>query len=252
MVLCFLSYAHAVQSCGVHDSHTQSDGWWPLHNLYRDFHWNHRSGGEYKPAHTCRHLNLSVQTLSFFPMSIFCRISWWSHSCFSRTWLGNMCIPLTGWPWSWYRTGTKPSAVCCPDLNLGLFSASVGLHINSCIHTTPSQGFGRDRKAGIKAAMSKMTDVENVTVWGSWWCERCRFFDCVVSWGLLLCQRKRQVDRVSESWGWQEESQRWKGKKEKKSRRWGRGHGSLVWIMMTDSCGTRRLGSDRVLNFQKA
>lgn len=194
-----------------------------------------------------------------FPMSIFYRISWWSHSCFSRTWLGNMCIPLTGWPWSWFRTGTEPqetknpSEVCCSDLNKGLFSATAGLHINSCIHITPPtpQGFGRGSKSGIRAAMMKMTDVKNVSVWESWWCERCRSF-CAVSWGLLLSRKKRQVDSESEGWGWQGETQRWKRKKEQKSRRWGRGHGSLLWIMMTDSCGPRRLGSDRVLNFQKA
>lgn len=144
----------------------------------------------------------------FFPMSIFYRISWWSHSCFSRTWLGNMCIPLTGWPWSWYRTGTEPqepknpSAVCCSDLNKGLFSATAGLHINSCIHTTPPQGFGGGSKSGIRAAMMKMTDVKNVSVWEGWWCERCRSF-CAVSWGLLLSRKKRQVDRESEGWGWQ-------------------------------------------------
>lgn len=36
----------------------------------------------------------------------------------------------------------------------------------------PSQGFGGDSKAGIRTAMMKMTDVKNVTVWASWWCER--------------------------------------------------------------------------------
>lgn len=67
MVLCFFSYAHkrAVQSRGVHDSHTQSNGWWPLYDIYRDFHWNLRSGGEYKHALSCRHLDLSVQRHTF-------------------------------------------------------------------------------------------------------------------------------------------------------------------------------------------
>lgn len=64
----------------------------------------------------------------------------------------------------------------------------------------PSQGFGRDSKAGIRTAMMKMTDVKNVTVWESWWCERCSSF-FTVCWGLLLCQRKRRVDRQSEGWG---------------------------------------------------
>lgn len=111
-------------------------------------------------------------THCFFPMSIFCRISWWSHSCFSRTWLGNMCIPLTGWPWSWYRTGTKPqqtktpSGVCCSDLNKGLFSATASLHINSCIHTTPHGVLAEAVNLGSEQRWWKRL------MWKMWACER--------------------------------------------------------------------------------
>lgn len=192
MVLWFLSYTHkpAVQSRGVHDSHTQSDGWRPLHDIYRDFHWNLWSGGEYKQANTPADVRICQyrDTLSFFPMSIFCRISWWSHSCFSRTWLGNMCIPLTGWPWSWYRTGTESSAVCCPDLNLDLSSATVGLHINSCIHTTPHRDLVETVKLGSEHQWL------NWLMWKMCQCERADgvkgaflFFFFTVQWARGYC-----------------------------------------------------------------
>lgn len=55
----------------------------------------------------------SVYTHILLLLPICCRTSWWSPSYFSRTWLGNMCITLTGWPWSWCRTGTIQQAYKC-------------------------------------------------------------------------------------------------------------------------------------------
>lgn len=226
MVLCFLSYAHkrAVQSRGVHDSHTQSNGWWPLYNLYRDFHWNLRSGGEYKSALSYRHLDLLLQRHTFVLSHVHSLQDFLMESFL----LFKDLIGKHVYPSDWmamimvqnrYQTTRhqNPSAVCRSNLNVGLFLATVGLHINSCIHTTPHRDFGGDSKAGIRAAMMKMTHVKNETVWESRWCERCSSF-CAVSWGLLLCQRKRQADRECVGWGWQG---RHKGGRERKRRKAG-------------------------------
>lgn len=130
MVLCFLSYAdkRAVQSRGMHDSHTQSDGWWPLYHIYRDFHWNLWSGGEYKPVHTCRHLDLSLQRRTFFLSHVHSLQDFLMESFL----LFKDLIGKHVYPSDWmamimvqnrYQTTTyqKPSAVCCSNLNVACF-----------------------------------------------------------------------------------------------------------------------------------
>lgn len=203
MVLCFLSYTQkcAVQSRGMHDSHTQSNGWWPLYDIYRDFHRNLRFGGEYKPAHTCRHLDLSVQKHTFFL----------SHVHFLQDFLMESFLlfkDLIGkhvYPSDWmamimvqnrYQTATyqKPSAVCCSNLNVGLFSANGGLHISSCIHTTLRRDLAETAKLGSEQQ------------WWKWreWCEKCDRARELMSWKVhfFLCCELGATAVSKEKTGW--------------------------------------------------
>lgn len=196
MVLCFFSYAHkrAVQSRGVHDSHTQSNGWWPLYDIYRNFHWNLRFGGEYKPAHlqTSRFVSTETHILSFpcpfsagFPDGVipsFQGPDW--ETCVSL-WLDGHDH---GTEQVSNRNCQKPSAVCCSSLNIGLFSATAGLHINSCIHTTPRRDLAETVKLGSEQRWWK---------WLMWqcerWCERCSFFSVLWAGGYCCVRGKDRL-----------------------------------------------------------